>query len=116
MTNSNPQQPLPPELQERINNIIAQAQLTPQPQAQQQEQAPQTTVPARPPSLMDHVIQLRHEVHALRSQMEAMAQVTQAVGNAVGELYQMFQVQSTPTNYSTAFQEGRPSQVDDADY
>ena len=65
---------------------------------------------------MDHVIALRQEVHALRQQTEAIAQVTQAVGNAVGELYQMFQVQAQPTNYSTAFQEGRPSQVDDADY
>ena len=109
MTNSQPQ--LPPELQERINNIIAEAQA---PKPQPQQQAPQP--PARPPALMDHVIALRQEVHALRQQTEAIAQVTQAVGNAVGELYQMFQVQSQPTNYSTAFQEGRPSQVDDADY
>ena len=113
MTNSQPQ--LPPELQERINNIIAEAQ-APKPQPQQQQQAPVTAPPARPPSLMDHVIALRQEVHALRQQTEAIAQVTQAVGNAVGELYQMFCQQSQPTNYSTAFQEGRPSQVDDADY
>ena len=119
MTNSQPQQPLPPELQQRINDIVAQAQVQGQATVagMTQQQAPatqqtETTVPARPPSLMDHVIALRQEVHALRQQQEAMAQVTQAVGNAVGELYQMFQVQAEPTNYSTNFQTQRPSSVD----
>ena len=116
MTNQ-PQQALPPELQARIDQIIAQAQLpTNGVQAPQAQPEPQVTTPARPPSLMDHVIALRQEVHALSSQVQAMAQVTQAVGGAVGELYQMFQAETTTTNYSTNFQEARPSQLDDNDY
>ena len=75
---------------------------------------------SRPPSLMDHIIALRGEVAELRQenldlrqQVHASAQVTEAVGNAVGSMYAMFQQQTEPTNYSSQFETAQPSQVDD---
>ncbi len=50
---------LPPEMQERIAQIMSQAQ-QPQPTA-----APQPAAVTKPPSLMDHTIALRQEVAAL---------------------------------------------------
>ena len=65
---------------------------------------------------MDHTIALRQEVAAVSQQVTAMAQVTEAVGQAVGQLYAMFQSQTIPTDqgatYSQAFQE----QVREDDY
>lgn len=115
---------LPPEMQQRIADIIEKAKETAiQSAAPQQVVAP--TAPAapiqRPPSLMDHVIALRQEVQALREetayarqQTEAAAQVTEAVGNAVGQLYNMFFQQSEAPTYSSSFQ-AQP-QVADDDY
>jgi len=101
---------LPPELQERINNIINQA-------ATQQAQAPAPAAPTpppgavaggqpvvKPPSLMDHVIALRQEVNELRAQVNAVGQVSEAVGNAVAQMYSMFQEQTQPSSFSTNFQ------------
>jgi hypothetical protein len=48
--------------------------------------------------------------------MQALGQVTDAVGNAVGQLYDMFQVQTQPTNYSTTFQAQKPSMNDDDEF
>ena len=103
-------QKLPPELQERISGIINQA-------AAQQAQAPAPAAPtppppavaggqpvAKPPSLMDHVIALRQEVSELRAQVNAVGQVSEAVGNAVAQMYSMFQEQTQPTSFSTNFQ------------
>ena len=126
MSNSNLQN-LPPEMQARIANIIQQAKTNPAPPetphqaaiAKSPEPSPPAP-PAKPPSLMDHTITLRHEVAAVRqelaavkAQLNAVAQVTDAVGNAVGQLYSMFHEQSTPTTYSEEFQASAPSQVDD---
>ena len=107
-------QKLPPELQERLANIIAgQGQQPKEQAAPEQPAAP--PAPPKPPSLMDHVIALRQEVNALRQevaastqQTAAAAQVTDAVGQAVGQLYAMFQP-STQANaqgqtYSESFQ------------
>ena len=119
---------LPPEMQQRIQNMIASANPNgaPQQQAPAQQQAPQErpVVPnTKPPSLMDHTIALRHElvaarqeIAALQGQVQAMAQVTDAVGNAVGQLYAMFHEQSTPSTYSEEFQVQAPSHVDDNDF
>ena len=113
---------LPPEMQARIADIIQKAKTNAiQPAVQQ---APVPVAPpapvVRPPSLMDHIIALRGEVAELRNenlelrqQVHASAQVTEAVGNAVGQMYQMFQQQTEPTSYSSTFQEAQPSQVDD---
>ena len=122
---------LPPEMQARIADIIEKAKANAiQPAAPAAPTQP-GPVPAqglvnpgalaqRPPSLMDHIIALRQEVAELRNenlelrqQVHASAQVTEAVGNAVGNMYQMFQAQTEPTNYSSQFETAQPSQVDD---
>ena len=105
---------LPPEMQARIADIIEKAKANAiQPVGQQAPVAPPTAPVARPPSLMDHIIALRQEVAELRQQVHASAQVTEAVGNAVGSLYQMFHEQTEPTSYSSNFQEAQPSINDD---
>ena len=116
MTNINTEG-LPPEMQARIAEIIEKAKAntvqpvgaTPQ-AAMVGQQAPPAP---RPPSLMDHVIALRQEVAQLGQMVQAQGQVTEAVGNAVGQMYAMFQEQTQPTTYSSGFQEAAPSQVDD---
>ena len=118
---SNSLEGLPLELQQRIAGIIEQAKANPVQPVAPQQQAPAQPAPiVRPPSLMDHIIALRGEVAELRQenlelrqQVHASAQVTEAVGNAVGNMYQMFQQQTEPTNYSSQFQEAQPSQIDD---
>ena len=117
MTNSSLES-LPPEMQARLAEIMQQAQQpqAPEPQLQQPQHAPPPAPAApRPPSLMDHVIALRQEVNQLSQRVEAAGRVTEAVGNAVGEMYQMFQSQTQPSNYSANFQEARPQQ-DVAEY
>ena len=99
---------LPPELQARINAIVEQANAAP-PQPQPQPAA----LAQRPPSLMDHIVALRQEVAILSQQTQATAQVTEAVGNAVGQLYSMFFQQSEATTYSSEFQTQRPGVEDD---
>jgi hypothetical protein len=114
---------LPVEMQARIAEIIEKAKSNAiQPVGQQAPVAP-APAPApvvRPPSLMDHIIALRQEVAELRNenlelrqQVHASAQVMEAVGNAVGSMYQMFQQQTEPTTYSSGFETSQPSQIDD---
>ena len=86
---------LPPEMQQRIADIIEKAKAG-QP-AQPQQERP-VAPPTRPPTLMDHTVALRQEVAALRNELNAVAQVTDAVGQAVGQLYQTFLGQSEVTN------------------
>ena len=112
---------LPPEMQQRIAEIIEKAKANAvQPVTQQAPVAPQQqgltnpgALATRPPSLMDHIIALRQEVEQLRNEVHATAQVTEAVGNAVGQMYAMFQQQTEPTNYSSQFETAQPSQIDD---
>ena len=92
-------QNLPPEMQQRLAQIMAQAQGTPIPESPHQaamaqanggihvqtQQQPQP--PAKPPSLIEHVVALRHEVAALRQELAAVGQVTEAVGQATGQIY-----------------------------
>jgi hypothetical protein len=87
-------QNLPPEMQARLAQIMAgqvpgdnapAAPTQPAPVAAQQPQI------AKPPSLMDHIIALRQEVNDLKQQLDANSNVVDAVGQAVGTLYQMFQ-------------------------
>ena len=113
MTNINTEG-LPIEMQARIADIIQQAKANAiQPVGQQAPVAPPAAPVARPPSLMDHIIALRQEVAELRQQVHASGQVTEAVGNAVGSLYSMFQQQTEPSSYSAGFEAAQPSQVDD---
>ena len=103
---------LPPEMQQRIAQIIEGAKQKQQPAPVQPGQAmgaefyqKQQPAPiAKAPSLMDHTIALRQEVAALTAQLNAVAQVTDAVGQAVGQMYQMFQTQTEVTDYSTNYQ------------
>ena len=108
MSNLNLQN-LPPELQSRIAQIMAGNP----PESPHQAAIAQPSQPiARQPSLMDHVISLRHEVAELKQQLIAIGQVTEAVGNATGQLYAMFQEQTQPSNFSTGFQESQVTQDD----
>jgi hypothetical protein len=112
---------LPPEMQARIASIIEQAKAqTPAPVPQQaigaehyQKTSPPPAPVQRQPSLMDHVIMLRQEMAALNQKIDAMAQVTEAVGNATGQLYAMFHQQTETTTYSQEFAQAQPSQLDD---
>tara|TARA_B100001094_G_C17955319_1_gene682681 strand:- start:145 stop:513 length:369 start_codon:yes stop_codon:yes gene_type:complete len=114
---------LTPEMQARLAAIVAGQQPQGQPQVQPvQQAAPPQQVPAvKPPSLMDHVIALRQEVAGLRQQVSANSDVVDAVGQAVGQLYQMFQPspelphqspQAGPT-YSDTFQQQTVNNNDD---
>ena len=72
---------------------------------------------------MDHLLALRQEVDMLRNeqrvltdQIAANSNVVEAVGQAVGQMYQMFQ--TTPNQaatYSAQFQ-NQPVEQDGADY
>ena len=98
---------LPPEMQARIQQIIEGAKqkaAAPQAPAPQPAVAPAEPPAPKPPNLMDHVIMLRQEVAQMRNELHAVAQVTDAVGQAVGQLYAMFQTQTEPTTASAAFQ------------
>ena len=113
---------LPVEMQQRIAEIIAKAKENAVPQAAPSPQSQRTEAPApiqRPPSLMDHVVALRQEVNAMRQEMAtvsqqvaAAGQVTEAVGGAVGQLYQMFFEQSEASTYSSSFQAQQPNTLD----
>ena len=108
---------LPPEMQQRIAEIIEKAKANQiQPQQQQAPQQPAAPI-QRPPTLMDHTVALRQEVAALRQELNAVAQVTDAVGQAVGQLYQTFLGQTQVTNPGIANQaEQYQEYAEDADY
>ena len=101
---------LPPEMQQRIAEIIEKAKSqAPQAPAQQQAAAPVQ----RPPTLMDHTVALRQEVAALRNELHAVAQVTDAVGQAVGQLYQTFLGESQATDQGGYYPTEAPDEVSD---
>ena len=99
---------VPPEMQQRIADIIEKAK-TQQAPAPQEQQAPIQ----RPLTLMDHTVALRQEVAALRNELHAVAQVTDAVGQAVGQLYQTFLGQSEFTDQGGAYQAQSPDELTD---
>ena len=116
---------LPPEMQQRIADIIEKAKsnaITPATQPTGLIPTVPNSVPtppapiARPPSLMDHVIALRQEVDQLRQQVAAVGQVSEAVGNAVGQMYAMFQQQTTLTDTGSTYSQNFQEQVTDEDY
>ena len=132
--NSEALQNLPLEMQQRLAQIMAQGQAAgtvnvqapPVPQQQPGLVNPGALAP-RPPSLMDHLIELRgetaemrNEVGQMRQEMAQLAQIIQAnsgvvegVGQAVGTIYQMFQQTSnTSSTYSQSFTEAPASSED----
>lgn len=117
---SNAIENLPPEMQARLAAIMAGQQQqgnAPAAQAEGPTQAApnQPAAPiVRPPSLMDHVIALRQEVAELRQQVVANSDVVEAVGQAVGQLYQMFQ--QTPQANAPSQTFGQNFQQSDQDF
>ena len=111
---SNAIENLPPEMQARLAAIMA-GQQQPQPESPHQAAIAQPPAPiAKPPSLMDHVIALRQEVAELRQQVAANSDVVEAVGQAVGQLYQMFQ--QTPQTNAPSQTFGQNFQQSDQDF
>ena len=119
---SNSLQNLPPEMQERIQQIIANGspnvQVGEGPPPAMHQQVPSAPI-QKTPSLMDHLIALRQEVDMMRHEMgqlnqtiDANSNVVEAVGQAVGSIYQMFQ---TTTNQSPTYSQNfqQQAQVDD---
>lgn len=118
---------LPPEMKARLAQIMAGQQQAAAAAAPEHQAAPQPApqpqapaAPPKPPSLMDHQIAARHEIAAARQEiaelkaaLAAQGQVVEAVGNAVGQLYEMFLGQSQTSTYSEEFQAAPPSSVDD---
>ena len=94
---------LPPELQARIAQIV-QGSSPELPESPHQAAIAKPIPPPPQPSLMDHTIALRQEVAQLSSQVQAIGQVTEAVGQAVGELYQLFRAQTATSDYSGSYQ------------
>ena len=127
MTNTNMEN-LPPEMQARIAQIIAGAQATvpTEPVAPVAPQRPLAVAPkpvAKVPSLMDHTMALRQEVADMRNEgslmtqrVEVIGQVTEAVGNAVGQLYAMFHEQTTVTDTGATYSQNFQEQVEEGDY
>ncbi len=82
-------QNIPPEMQARLAQIMA-GQMPPAAPTPPAPVAAQRSI-AKAPSLMDHIIALRQEVSEMKKQLDANSNVVDAVGQAVGTLYQMFQ-------------------------
>ena len=85
--------------------------------------APQTA-PPKAPSLVDLMLMVRRDIDALRqevatlnAQVSAASQVNEAVGHAVGRMYQMFQPSEQAASAPTYSQNFQAQQVDDdSDY
>ena len=110
---------LPPEMKARLAEIMAQRTTPATAESPHQAAiAPTPTAPAapKPPSLMDHVIALRQEVAVLNQQVTANSQVVEAVGNAVGSLYAMFQPSPQQHAQGPTYSETFQQSVDESDY
>lgn len=124
-------QDLPPEMQARLAAIVngqapgmAKVPEAPQPQAPepqwQQQQAAPEPAPAppaqpKPPSLYEHIVALRQEVAHISQVQQANAQVITAIGQAVGQMYQMFQPATQSAQGGTYSQNFQSSAVDEED-
>ena len=80
---------LTPEMEQRIAEIIANAQAN-SPAEVPAEPEPEIDVDEYRRSLMRHVIALRQELAEMRDELHAVSQVTDAVGQAVGQMYVQF--------------------------
>ena len=81
----------PPEMKERIEQIISNAKANTEAEQTENSQATEDQCT----TLLDHVIALRQEVAELRQEMNAVSQVTDAVGQAVGQMYQTYVMQNS---------------------
>ena len=105
-------------MQARLAQIMAGQNLPPESphQAAIPQSTPEPAPVVKPPSLMDHVIALRQEVASLRQQVEAQSNVVDAVGQAVGTLYQMFQPSAPAADQGATFGQNFQQQVDTSDF
>jgi hypothetical protein len=138
-------QNLPPEMQARLAAIVngmapgmvkepqapAPQPQAPQPQAPQPQwgnqqapapaaQTPDNQAPAqpKPPSLYEQIVALRQELAAVAQVQQANSQVTTAIGQAVGQMYQWFQPTHESAQAGTYSQSFQTSSVnaEDSDY
>lgn len=95
---------LPPEMQARLAQIVDSAgdYGTPPPQ-----------MPTRTPTMMDLLLGLKNEVAEMRQQLNAQGQVTEAVGQAVGQIYQMLVMREQEVANTTIEQETNDYYSDD---
>ena len=79
MTNLNTEN-LPSEIQDQLAGIIRRAG---------EYGTPAPTQVRQPPTMMDLLLELKFDVADMREQLASNSQVTEAVGQAVGQIYQM---------------------------
>ena len=118
--NSDALKNLPPEMQARLAQIMSGQPQTGAPETPHQAAIQPPAPVVKPPSLMDHLLALRQEVAMMRQEMaqntatiQANSDVVDAVGQAVGSMFEMFQ--QTPnqaTTYSQTFQQAPQAQED----
>ena len=92
---------LPLEVQERLARINAQAGEYGEPIRQP------------PPTMMDLLLGLKQEVTEMRAQLQAQGQLTEAVGQAVSQIYLMLQQREQQITNTTIEQETNDYYSDD---
>lgn len=108
---------LPPDVREMVAKKMAAGDFVSQPGPPPQTQ-PQA--PVKQPTLLDHLIALRQEVDMMRQEMAQLSQqisansdVVMGVGQATGQLWQMFQASTDQSaSYSSQFQAAQPAGED----
>ena len=112
-----PQAPQPQAPQPQWGNQQAPA---PAPAPAPAAQTPDNQTPAqpKPPSLYEQIVALRQELAAVAQVQQANSQVTTAIGQAVGQMYQWFQPTHEPAQAGTYSQSFQTSSVneEDSDY
>ena len=72
-----------------------------------------TPSPPTPPTIMDLLIDLKTEVANMRQELNANSQVTDAVGQAVGQIYAMLAMREQQEATTTIEQESNDYYSDD---
>ena len=101
MTNINHHSQVPPEMALRLEQIARQAGDY------------GTPLPTTPPTIMDLLIELKTEVESMRQELNTNSQVTDAVGQAVGQIYQMLAMREQQEANTTIEQESTDYYSDD---
>jgi len=95
---------LPPEIQDQLDGIIRRAG---------EYGTPAPTQVQQPPTMMDLLLELKFEVANMREQLDANSQVTEAVGQAVGQIYMMLQAREQQEATTNIEQESNDYYGDD---
>ena len=112
------------QMQQAQATELQMQQAAPPVPVQTQAPAPAPQAPPKAPSLVDLMLMVRRDIDALRqevatlnAQVSAASQVNEAVGHAVGRMYQMFQPSEQAASAPTYSQNFQAQQVDDdSDY